>query len=174
MELLRLAGLRRICLQRFDDERGFFLESYRDSRYEDLHTPFVQDNLAFSRKGVVRGLHFQAPPGQAKLVSVIHGRIWDVAVDCRPDSPTFGQWEALELTNGIQFFIPAGFAHGYCALEDSYVQYKVGTVYDPATERSIRWNDPHLQVAWPVTDPIVSQRDQTSPFFHEVFSCTSG
>jgi dTDP-4-dehydrorhamnose 3,5-epimerase len=175
---LRLAGLKQLRLQRFNDERGFFLESYRQPLYEALGIPtqFVQDNLVFSRKGVVRGLHLSL--GQAKLISVVQGAIWDVAVDCRPNSPTFGQWEALEL-NGeelTQFFIPDGFAHGYCALSDTtYVQYKVSTPYDPALERSIRWNDPDLQIPWPSTTPIVSQRDQTSPLFREVFAtCTSG
>jgi len=178
IESLRLSGLQRLRLERFDDERGFFLESYRQPLYEKLGIPtrFVQDNLSFSHKGVVRGLHFSS--GQAKLISVVQGRIWDVALDCRPDSPTFGQWEAIELNSEelTQFFIPAGFAHGYCALSDTaYVQYKVSTPYDPALERSIRWNDPSLQIPWPARNPIVSQRDQTSPLFREVFAtCISG
>ena len=178
IEPLRLSGLKRLHPQRFNDERGFFLESYRQPLYEALGIPtrFVQDNLVFSHRGVVRGLHLSL--GQAKLISVVQGRIWDVAVDCRPDSPTFGQWEALEL-NGeepTQFFIPDGFAHGYCALsEGAYVQYKISTPYNPALERAIRWNDLDLQVSWPTTNPILSQRDQTSPLFREVFpTCMSG
>jgi dTDP-4-dehydrorhamnose 3,5-epimerase len=163
-----LAGLKLIIPRLFTDERGFFFESFKQS---DFDISFVQDNTSYSKKGVVRGLHFQSHPGQAKLVSCIHGKIWDVAVDIRPDSPTFGQWEAVELDdqNRHQFYIPVGFAHGFCVLSDTaLVQYKVSSYYDPATECSIRWNDPDLNIQWPVENPILSLRDQKCPFFKEV------
>lgn len=137
-----------------------------------IGVPFVQDNISFSQKGTIRGLHFQVDPGQAKLVSCIQGKIWDVAVDIRPESPTFGMWEALELDGETQeqFFIPIGFAHGFCVLsETALVQYKVSAPYDATTERSIRWSDPILQIPWPVPNPILSPRDQTSPLLNEVF-----
>lgn len=168
-----LLGLKVISLQIFRDERGFFYESYRLSRYREMgiDVPFVQENVSVSRKGTVRALHFQSHPGQAKLVSCPVGKIWDVAVDLRPDSPTFMQWEAVELSeeNHWQFFIPVGFAHGFCALsETALVHYKVSAPYDPATECSIRWNDPDLNIHWPIKDPLLSPRDQISPFFQEI------
>lgn len=149
----------------FKDERGFFCESYRRNRYADagIDLEFVQDNIAFSKKNTLRGLHYQERPGQAKLVSVSGGSIWDVAVDVRPDSPTYGEWEAVELSddNFKQFFIPVGFAHGYLVLSDTArVHYKVSSPYDPAEERSILWNDPTLAIDWPVLKPILSERDQ--------------
>jgi len=169
---LRLAGLKLIKPRCFGDERGFFLESYRQPSYAKAGIPdFVQDNLSFSKKDVIRALHFQKAPGQAKLVQVLRGRIFDVAVDLRPDSPTFGEWEAVELDELLrwQLFIPVGFAHGFCVLsEDALVQYKVSSLYDPATECSIRWNDPDLNIAWPTKLPILSERDQKSPFLRDV------
>lgn len=165
-----LAGLKLIVPRLFSDERGFFFESFKQSHFD---IPFVQDNTSFSTKGVLRGLHFQSHPGQAKIVSCIQGKIWDVAVDIRPNSPTFGQWEAVELDdeNHHQFYIPVGFAHGFCVLSDTaLVQYKVSSFYDPATECSIRWNDPDLKIKWPIEKPILSSRDQTCPFFKEVIS----
>ncbi|MBS0624464.1 MAG: dTDP-4-dehydrorhamnose 3,5-epimerase [Verrucomicrobia bacterium] len=169
---LKLDGLKLIEPRIFGDERGFFLETYRQPLYVDagIDVAFVQDNMSFSKKGTIRGLHFQT--GQAKLVSVLNGKIWDVAVDIRPDSPTFGQWEAVELDDQKrrQFFVPAGFAHGFCILsETALIQYKVNTIYDPKAEGSIRWNDPFLNIPWPFQEPILSQRDQQSPFFQEVY-----
>lgn len=171
---LRLCGLKIITPQIFRDERGFFLETFRKPLYasEGIDVPFVQDNLVFSQKNVIRGLHFQKSPGQAKLVSCIHGKIWDVAVDIRPDSPTFGQWEAVVLDSHSheQFFVPIGFAHGYCVLsETALVSYKVSSIYDSKQEKSIRWDDPDLGILWPVTSPLLSSRDQTSPFLREIF-----
>ncbi len=171
IQSLRLVGLQLVRPRLFPDARGFFVESYQSARYLSLGLgPFVQDNFVLSYRNVLRGLHFQEHPGQAKLVSVLQGKIWDVAVDCRQDSPTFGEWEAVELDDQTlcQFFIPVGFAHGYCTLSDTAkVQYKVSTLYNPAYERSIRWNDPDLKIQWPLTTPLLSERDMNSPSFQE-------
>lgn len=169
---LKLAGLKLITPRVFEDERGFFFESYRQDFFSTLGIgPFPQDNSSFSRKGTIRALHFQSSPGQAKLVTCVQGEIWDVAVDLRPDSPTFMQWEGVILDdkNHKQLYIPKGFAHGFCVLSPTArVHYKVSSPYDPKTECSIRWNDPDLHIDWPVKDPILSPRDQVSPFFKEV------
>jgi dTDP-4-dehydrorhamnose 3,5-epimerase len=156
--------------QTFPDERGYFLELFRSS---DSECSFVQDNLSFSKKNVVRGLHFQSSPGQVKLVTCLKGAIWDVAVDLRPNSPTFMQWRSFELSedNHHQLLVPIGFAHGFCALTDALVLYKVSAPYDPKTEVSIRWNDPAFKIAWPVQDPILSPRDRATPFYHELAPC---
>ncbi len=169
----KLPGLKLIRPRIFADERGFFFESYRQTSYAEqrIDVPFVQDNISFSRKGTIRALHFQSAPGQAKLVSCTQGTIWDVAVDIRPDSPTFMQWAAVELDDQThqQLFIPIGFAHGFCVLsETARVQYKVSAPYNPETECSIRWNDPDLKIDWPVQNPVLSPRDQMSPFFKEI------
>ncbi|HSX27008.1 MAG TPA: dTDP-4-dehydrorhamnose 3,5-epimerase [Chlamydiales bacterium] len=171
---LRLSGVKKIVPRVFKDERGFFFESYSQPLYlsNGIETVFVQDNVSFSKKGTVRGLHYQSSPGQAKLVSCVSGKIWDVVVDLRPDSATFGEWVAVELDDQEhhQLYIPIGFAHGFAVMsETARIQYKVSAVYNPKTECSIRWNDPDLQVAWPVKEPILSPRDQTSPYFKEVF-----
>ncbi len=158
-----------ITPQVFHDPRGFFFESYRETRYPG---PFVQDNISFSHKNVIRALHFQSEPGQAKLIQCLKGTIWDVIVDIRPDSPTFKQWRAFELNDQtrVQLFVPIGFAHGFCVLSDeALVEYKVSSVYNPKTECTIRWNDPDIAIAWPVRDPILSERDKVAPFFKEVF-----
>ncbi len=172
---LRLSGLKLITPKIFSDERGFFLETYRLPLYAEagVAVSFVQDNLSLSKQNTVRALHFQSSPGQAKLVSCVQGKIWDVAVDIRRGSSTFGQWEAVELDDILrrQLFVPVGFAHGYCVLsETALVQYKTSSPYDPATEKSIRWNDPKIGIAWPIRKPILSPRDELSPFLHEVFS----
>lgn len=174
---LPLQGLKKLCPRIFCDERGFFLESYQEAAYSEagIAVPFVQDNLSFSKKNTIRALHFQSTPGQAKLVTCLEGRIWDVAVDIRPHSPTFGKWhgEFLDSEKREQLFIPVGFAHGFCALsETALVQYKVSAPYHPVTECSIRWNDPTLAIEWPIQTPLLSERDQNSPFFHEVFHGT--
>lgn len=175
VDLLSISGLKLIIPKVFHDERGFFFESYNADRFQQqgIDTAFVQDNASFSKKGTIRALHYQSSPGQAKLISCVLGKIWDVAVDIRPESPTFGKWEAVELDDESkrQFYIPVGFAHGYCVLSDTaLVHYKVSSPYDPKTECSIRWNDPDLGVDWPVNDPLVSDRDRQSPFFKKVFS----
>jgi dTDP-4-dehydrorhamnose 3,5-epimerase len=171
---LSLSGLKLITPKVFSDARGFFFENYRQLNYAayGIDMPFVQDNTALSKKGTIRALHYQSRPGQAKLVSCIQGRIFDVAVDIRKGSPTFGQWVGVELDDQThrQIFIPIGFAHGYCVLSDTaLVHYKVSSVYDPQTECSIRWNDPRLNITWPIQNPFLSSRDENSPFFHEVF-----
>lgn len=152
----------------FDDERGFFLETYSRDRYANfgITEEFVQDNHSRSSRGALRGLHYQSSPGQAKLVRVSHGRIWDVVVDLRRSSPTFGEWEAFELDDSAhrQLYVPMGFAHGFCVLSDvADVSYKVSNYYDPDTERGIAWDDPVLAIEWPVTKPIVSSRDESNP-----------
>lgn len=170
---LKLQGLQLITPQIFRDVRGFFFESHRQDRYASHGLEnFVQDNTSFSLKNTVRALHFQSQPGQVKLVTCLQGKIYDVVVDIRPDSPTFMQWEGIILDDESrqQIYIPIGFAHGFCVLsETALVQYKVSAPYNPATEMSIRWNDPDLAIQWPIDTPLLSPRDQTSPFFKEVF-----
>lgn len=159
----------------FVDERGFFVETFQEKRYQELlgaDIRFVQDNLSYSKKGVVRGLHYQAPPfAQGKLVQVFRGRVMDVAVDIRFGSPTFGQHVTAELSaeNKKQFFIPAGFAHGFIALEDDTVfSYKCTNVYSKEHDRGIRFNDPDLGIQWGVTLPIVSEKDSMQPIFKDI------
>lgn len=173
VENLRLKGLKLIKPKVFRDQRGFFLETFSQPAYEQIGIScgFVQDNHSFSSKGCVRGMHFQTTPGQAKLVRVASGRIFDVAVDIRKDSPTFGQWQGVILDDQEheQFFVPVGFAHGFCVLSDyAHVMYKVSSVYQPATEKGFRWNDPDIDIQWPIKDPLVSDRDEKSPLFKEL------
>jgi dTDP-4-dehydrorhamnose 3,5-epimerase len=150
----------------FEDARGFFLESYNREtlRAHGIDTLFVQDNHSRSTRDTLRGLHFQLPPvGQVKLVRVVRGAVWDVAVDIRVGSPTFGQWVGAELSAGNfrQLYIPAGFAHGFCVLsEDAEVLYKTSQVYSPAHEQGVIWNDAALRVSWPVAEPLLSERDR--------------
>jgi dTDP-4-dehydrorhamnose 3,5-epimerase len=160
-----LDGLLVIEPKVFRDERGFFLEPYNAERYKaaGIVADFVQDNHSFSTKDVLRGLHFQTSPGQAKLLRCGRGSIWDVAVDIRPRSPSFGKWWGVELDSQShrQLFIPIGFAHGFCVLSDeAEVLYKCSSVYDPKTETGIAWDDPEIGVAWPTEQPVVSARDQ--------------
>ncbi|GAB4193977.1 MAG: dTDP-4-dehydrorhamnose 3,5-epimerase [Simkaniaceae bacterium] len=159
----------------FSDERGFFMESFRNCFLQEfgISEPFVQDNHSYSKKGVIRGMHFQTFPGQNKLVRVVKGKIFDVAVDIRPDSRTFKQWVGVYLddVNHEQLFIPAGFAHGFCVVsEEAHVLYKVSSYFDPETEKGFRYNDPEINIAWPVSNPIVSERDRTAPTFKEMVS----
>lgn len=147
------------------DKRGFFVERYNKQKLAEagFHFNFVQDNHSRSAPGVLRGLHFQHTPPQGKLVGCVNGRIWDVAVDMRPNSPTFGKHFGLELSdeNGKLLWVPAGFAHGFCVLGDqpADVMYKVTENYNPAGEQGVSWNDPELAVAWPISNPTVSERD---------------
>jgi dTDP-4-dehydrorhamnose 3,5-epimerase len=155
------------------DERGFLVEVFSAPAWSELgvDVDFVQDNHSRSREGIVRGLHFQTAPGQAKLVRCSRGRIWDVAVDLRPDSPTYGRWEGHELDDELhrQLFVPAGFAHGFCVLSEiADVHYKLSSLYDPATEAGIAWDDPEVGVEWPIDDPQVSERDRTAPRLAEI------
>lgn len=158
----------------FGDERGFFFESFHAARYvkSGIAGPFVQDSQSFSREGVLRGLHFQWPRHtQGKLVSVVLGAVWDVAVDVRRGSPTYGHWVGAELTdrNHHQIWVPPGFAHGFVVLsETALLLYKLTAPYSPADETSIRWNDPTLAVKWPVHAPVVSGKDAVAPLLAEL------
>ena len=149
----------------FGDERGFFLETFQSERYSalaNIDLPFVQDNHSRSSRGVLRGLHFQKNKPQGKLVRVVRGEVYDVAVDIRRDSPTFGQWEAVVLSeqNKIQFWVPPGFAHGFVVLSDvADFEYKCTDYYDPSDEGSILWSDSDLNIPWPIDDPKLSDKD---------------
>ena len=149
----------------FGDERGFFLETFQADRYADLasiNLPFVQDNHSRSSKGVLRGLHFQKTKPQGKLVRVVRGEVYDVAVDIRKGSLTFGQWEAVILSeqNKTQFWVPPGFAHGFVVLsEKADFEYKCTDYYDPSDEVCLLWNDPNLNIPWPIKNPKLSEKD---------------
>lgn len=152
----------------YRDERGFFLEAYHARKYAELGVagPFVQDNHSFSRKSALRGLHAQVQRPQGKLVRAVAGEMFDVAVDIRPDSPTFKRWVGVRLSgdNFRQLYVPPGFAHGFCTLSDElHVEYKCTAFYDPADEIAIAWDDPDLAIAWPVTTPVVSEKDGRAP-----------
>ena len=157
----------------FGDYRGYFLETFQKKRYEEvgINVSFVQDNLSFSRKGVLRGLHYQFPHEQAKLVQVIEGEIFDVAVDIRRNSPSFGKWISIILSheNKRQLYVPAGFAHGFCVLSDTvYVLYKCSDYYSPESEGGILWSDPNLAISWPTQRPILSDKDAVYPCLKEI------
>lgn len=150
----------------FEDSRGYFLETYHAKKYADagIPGPFVQDNWSRSLRGTIRGLHYQLPNAQGKLIAVVEGEAFDVAVDIRKGSPTFGQWVGIELSakNKRQLYIPPGFAHGFCVTSESAgVIYKVTNFYSAKDERGIIWNDPTLCISWPVSDPIISKKDQS-------------
>ena len=148
----------------FGDARGFFLETWNQFRYREagVGEDFVQDNLSFSRRGILRGLHFQNPKPQGKLLQVLQGEVFDVAVDIRRSSPTFGKWHGLVLSgeNKRQFYIPVGFAHGFVVLsETALFHYKCTEFYSPKDEMAIRWDDPDIGIAWPLKEPLLSERD---------------
>jgi dTDP-4-dehydrorhamnose 3,5-epimerase len=149
----------------FGDGRGFFLETFQAERYADkagITLSFVQDNYSRSSKGVLRGLHYQTNKPQGKLVRVVKGKVYDVAVDIRKGSNTFGQWEAVILSeeNKIQFWVPPGFAHGFVVLSEiADFEYKCTDYYDPCDEGGILWNDPDLNIPWPIDNPILSNKD---------------
>ncbi|NMO21031.1 dTDP-4-dehydrorhamnose 3,5-epimerase [Pyxidicoccus fallax] len=152
----------------FGDDRGFFMELFNAKRYTDAGIPgsFVQDNYSRSARGTLRGLHFQEPQAQGKLVQVLTGTVYDVAVDVRRGSPTFGKWTAVELSaeNRRQLWVPAGFAHGFCVVSESAdFHYKCTAFYSPETERGIAWNDPDLAIPWPVKEPLLSPKDAKAP-----------
>jgi dTDP-4-dehydrorhamnose 3,5-epimerase len=155
------------------DERGFFLETFREHRLAELGVagPWVQDNHSRSARGVLRGMHFQVGPGQAKLVRCARGAIVDALVDVRPGSATFGDWEAHELDDErhLQLFVPVGFAHGFCVVSESAdVVYKCSTYYDPRLERSIAYDDPEVGIEWPALELTVSERDRAAPRLAEI------
>lgn len=158
----------------FDDNRGFFLETFQIERYSklaDIKLPFVQDNHSRSSKDVLRGLHYQKTKAQGKLVRVVKGEVYDVAVDIRHDSSSYGQWEAVILSedNKKQFWIPPGFAHGFVVLSDvADFEYKCTDYYDSSDEGSIIWNDPDLNISWPVTKPHLSEKDRNASNFNDL------
>ena len=171
-----IKGLLIIETEIFRDNRGFFMESYNLREFEELglNLNFVQDNHSMSKKGVLRGLHFQLKHPQGKLVRVISGRVYDVAVDLRMNSPTFGRWFGIELKgeDGLAFYIPEGFAHGFLTLEDNtYFFYKCTEFYYPDDDLGVIWNDPEINISWPleeVEDLIISDKDKRLPSFREV------
>ncbi|NTW27523.1 MAG: dTDP-4-dehydrorhamnose 3,5-epimerase [Candidatus Moranbacteria bacterium] len=176
-EKTTLEGAYLITLRVFDDERGFFTETYSQKEFKEngIDANFVQDNHSMSvTKGVLRGLHYQLPPhAQAKLVRVTKGAAYDVIVDLRKESPTFGKWEGFELTdnNHRMLFVPRGFAHGFCTLEDyTEFQYKCDNNYAPESEGSIMWNDEDLKIFWPIVDPILSGKDAKAQTFKDFVS----
>ena len=177
-----LQGLKIVAPRKFVDDRGVFWETWRQGMMsDDQGQPlvFVQDNLSVSAQGVLRGLHFQRPPhAQGKLVRAASGSIFDVVVDLRADSPTRGQWHGCELSvsNGLQLWVPSGFAHGFLALEDqSVVEYRCTTMYSPESEGSIRWDDPDIGIDWsqsgmefPSSGPVLSGKDATAPLLSDI------
>jgi dTDP-4-dehydrorhamnose 3,5-epimerase len=158
----------------FHDPRGWFMESWQQERYaqNDLPQNFVQDNLAYSQKGVLRGLHIQNPHGQGKLVQVIRGEVFDVAVDVRKDSPWFGQWVGVHLTGAShqQFYVPEGFAHGYLVLSDEAIfSYKCSDYYHPETQFSVLWDDPRIAIDWPLEHPpLLADKDREAPLLKDI------
>jgi dTDP-4-dehydrorhamnose 3,5-epimerase len=162
-----LPGVLIIEPQVFGDERGFFMETWNERRYEGAGLPdrFVQDNLSYSSYGVLRGLHFQNPQPQGKLVSVLRGEVFDVAVDIRVGSPTFGKWTGVTLSEGNkrQFYVPEDFAHGFVVTSEAALFfYKCTDYYAPSSERVVLWNDPGIGIEWPTDAPTLSERDRTA------------
>ena len=167
-EKTALAGLIVVDPQCFRDERGFFLETFQEPRYRaaGILDDFVQDNQSRSAKGVLRGMHFQVKRPQAQLVTVMRGRVFDVAVDLRPDSATFGRWCGVELSDEgpRQLYMAPGLGHGFCVLSEfADLHYKVSRIYDHADEGGLVWNDPEIDIRWPIEAPIVSKRDGGYP-----------
>lgn len=165
---LRIPDLILIQPKVLSDERGFFVEKYKQSDFSELDIPlFKQDNYSSSKQRVIRGLHYQLPPfGQGKLISVVKGKIWDVAVDIRKESPTFGEWQGVELSdeNNLSFYVPPGFAHGFSVLSrEALVMYKCTAEYSQSHESGVRFDDPELAIDWKVKNPIVSPKDLSWP-----------
>jgi dTDP-4-dehydrorhamnose 3,5-epimerase len=172
-EATALQGVVVVTPDVYRDPRGFFLETYHAAKYREagIHATFVQDNLSRSVRGTLRGLHAQRRRPQGKLVRVVEGEIWDVAVDIRRDSPSFGRWIAVSLSgdNFRQCYVPPGFAHGFCVLSDvAVVEYKCTELYDPADEIGLIWNDPDLAIQWPIAEPTLSQKDGAAPRLRDV------
>jgi len=156
----------------FDDNRGFFMEMYHQQKFEQagIKDTFVQDNRSLSKKGTLRGLHYQIGHPQGKLVWVLTGEVFDVAVDIRRNSPTFGQWTSVKLTgkNKIGLYIPPDYAHGFCVLsEEAEFYYKCTDFYSPEHERCIRWDDPDLAIDWPSEEPLLSDKDRLAPLLKD-------
>jgi dTDP-4-dehydrorhamnose 3,5-epimerase len=168
-----ISGLIEIIPNVFPDNRGWFYEFYKEEVFKNLNIPsrFPQENISFSKKGVLRGLHFQREPhAQGKLVTVISGKVMDVAVDLRKGSPTFGKvyYCLLEGEKHNMLMVPEGFAHGFAALEDTIFHYRCTNVYNKASESGILWSDPDLKIEWPVEEPLVSDKDQQLPTLREL------
>lgn len=168
-----LPGVLIIAPRVFGDARGFFMEAWNRSRYSEHGIPsdFVQDNLSRSSRGVLRGLHYQNPNTQGKLVYVLEGEVYDVALDVRAGSPTFGKWTAATLSaeNRQQVWIPSGFAHGFCVTSESALfAYKCTDIYNPSAEVTVRWDDPALDIDWPVAAPTVSEKDRAGLALREI------
>lgn len=176
-----IQGLQLLIPRQFEDERGMFWETFRADMLHDAigdRVEFVQDNLSISNRGVLRGMHYQRPPhAQGKLVRVVAGRIWDVSIDLRPNSKTYGQWYGCLLTgeNGNQLWVPSGFAHGFLALDErNVVEYRCTAAYHPESEGSIRWDDPEVGIDWgagqgwlPASGPVLSSKDWKAPLLRE-------
>lgn len=157
----------------FGDERGFFMETWQQNRYAEAGLPerFVQDNISYSRHGILRGLHYQNPQAQGKLVYVLQGEVYDVAVDIRVGSPHFGRAVGVTLSadNKRQFYVPPGFAHGFCVTSEAALfVYKCTEFYNSALEGAIRWDDPRLEIDWPISEPLLSDKDKVAPLLSEV------
>jgi dTDP-4-dehydrorhamnose 3,5-epimerase len=170
---LRIRGLFEITPRKFKDERGYFFESFNEKTFKDagLDLKFLQDNQSFSIPNVIRGLHFQKPPfAQGKLVRVLEGKILDVAVDLRPDSPTYKQWESIILDGerSNMIYIPEGFAHGFSVLEESSVLYKCTNIYNKSSEGGINWADPDLKIDWQIKNPLISEKDEELSFLKDL------
>lgn len=168
-----LPGVRLLEPDVYADDRGAFMEVWnaRDHGHAGIEVSFVQDNLSRSREGVLRGLHFQNPRPQAKLISVLQGEVYDVVVDVRAGSETFGEWEGriLSAENAHQLYVPEGYAHGFVATSgDVLFHYKCNDFYYPEADRTIRWDDPHLGIDWPVDDPILSDKDAEAPVLDDM------
>ena len=167
VELTGLDGVLLVKPTVFGDDRGFFMETYHADKFADngLPSSFVQDNHSRSSKGILRGLHFQYPSWQGKLVRVVQGEIFDVAVDVRRESASFGQWYGTYISeeNKHQLYVPEGFAHGFCVTSEfADVVYKCTSVYNPGEDFSLMWNDPEIGIEWPVKDPVLSEKDQNA------------
>ena len=168
-----IAGLLIVEPKVHGDARGFFLETWNRRRYREagLAADFVQDNLSFSRRGILRGLHFQNPNPQGKLLQVLQGEVFDVAVDIRRSSPTFGKWQGVVLNaeNKRQFYVPAGFAHGFVVRsETALFHYKCTALYSPQDELTLRWDDPDIGIEWSCQEPLLSERDAKGLRLREV------
>jgi dTDP-4-dehydrorhamnose 3,5-epimerase len=169
----KLDGVVLLEVEPHGDERGFLAETFRRDLWAEagVDLDFVQENHSRSAEGTLRGIHFQTSPGQAKLVRCLRGKIWDVAVDLRADSPTRGRWEGYELddVSHRQLLVPVGFGHGFCVLsQEADVAYKLSSYYDPETEAGIAWDDPEVGIEWPVSDPLLSERDKSAPRLSEI------
>jgi dTDP-4-dehydrorhamnose 3,5-epimerase len=173
IEKTKLPGVILVTSREFADERGFFTETYNQRQFTEAGLPadFVQDNHSRSNRGVLRGLHYQYPQWQGKLVRVIRGEIFDVAVDIRSDSPNFGQWVGVTLNADSQqpIYVPPGFAHGFCVMSEfADVVYKCTTLYKSQDDAAIRWDDPQINIDWPLRDPVISEKDSNAPYLSEV------